>query len=80
MSFGDESLAAFLHGRWDEVLVEQLGAGRAALVESDEEAVLLRLTLPEELLAQISKADRRMLPAKPPLLFEVRIVPQLPPP
>lgn len=47
MSFGHKSLADFLRGRWDEVRVEQLGAGEVAVIDSGRSAVLLRLTLPE---------------------------------
>lgn len=81
MGFGDDSLATFLRGRWDQVFVEQLGADKTAVLKLDEEAVLLRLTLPEELLSQAAKeVDARSLQAQLPLLFEMRIVPQPPPP
>jgi hypothetical protein len=74
MGFGDESLAAFLRGRWDQVQVEQLGSGKMAVLKPDEEAVLLRLTLPEDLRDQAaSDVDARRLQARLPLLFEMRI-------
>ena len=63
------------------MFVEQLGADKTAALKTDEEAVLPRLTLPEQLLSEASKeVDARSLQAKLPLLFEMRIVPQPPPP
>ena len=47
MSLGDKSLADLLRGRWDEVRVEQLGAGDVAAIDPGRPEVLLRLTLPE---------------------------------
>lgn len=81
MGFGDESLANFLRGRWDQLHVEQLGAGKVAILKPDEEALLLRLTLPEQLMDQAAKeVDSRRQQTKLPLLFEVQIVPLPPPP
>jgi hypothetical protein len=72
--FGNKSLAAFLRGRWDQVAVEQLGAGKPAIVEPNEEAQILRLTLPEALHSEATeKVDSRSLQAKLPLLYEVHI-------
>jgi len=80
MGLGDESVARFLRGKWDKVAVEQLGAGgKTTLLKQDEEAVLLRLSLPAELHEQaMSEVDSRSLQRELPLLFEVRIGPQPP--
>jgi hypothetical protein len=80
MGFGDESLSGFLRGKWDQVRVEQLGEGQTALVELGKEAVLLRLMLPDELVAQASQEiDLRRQPVKFPLLYELRFLPQTQP-
>ena len=72
--FGDDSLANFLRGRWDQIGVEQLGTGKPAILDLDKEARLLRLTLPDDLHAQATeKVDARSLQEKLPLLFEVHI-------
>jgi hypothetical protein len=78
MGLGNESVARFLRGRWDEIAVEQLGAGgKTAQLKPDEEAVLLRLTLPAELHEQAMRdVDSRSLQNKLPLLYEIRIGPQ----
>jgi hypothetical protein len=82
MSLGDESLANFLRGRWDEVSVEQLGArGNAAVLDADEQAVLLRLSLPDKLYDQAKgNVDSQSLPKELPLLFELRMGPEPPQP
>ena len=56
-SLGDQKLAELLRGRWDEIQVEQLGSDGLAVVESDEVAVMLRLTLSDELKRE---ADRKL--------------------
>lgn len=72
--FGDDSLARFLQGRWDQVEVEQLGTGQPAVLKTGEELQLLRLTLPEPLHAEATeKVDSRSLQTKLPLLFEVHM-------
>jgi hypothetical protein len=60
-SFGDESLAKVLHGRFDKVLVEQLGTRTQASVGVDEPLDLLSLRLPADMEAEVLK---EMLPAK----------------
>jgi hypothetical protein len=46
---GDSKLAELLRRRWHEIRVEQLGSGSLAVVDTDEVATLLRLTLPDEM-------------------------------
>ena len=46
---GDRALAQRLHGRWNIIVVEQLGASDLVALEPDRPAILLRLTVPEEL-------------------------------
>ena len=75
--FGSDSLADFLRGRWDKVQVEQLGAGKVVTLKSDEHVLLLRLSLPEDLLTEAAtKLDGRRLEAKLPLLYEVHLGPK----
>jgi hypothetical protein len=72
--FGDDSLANFLRGRWDQIRVEQLGAGKPAVLDMGKETLLLRLTLPDDLHNEASnQVDTRTLQTKLPLLFEVQI-------
>lgn len=60
--FGSVSLAKVLHGRFDKVIVEQLGARKAVSVDMDEPLDLLSLKLPADLEAeyfkQISAVER----------------------
>jgi hypothetical protein len=49
ISIGDQTLADLLRNRWDRVRVEQLGAPEVAVIEPDQSAVLLRLTLPDDM-------------------------------
>ena len=50
--FGDQRLAGLIRGHEREIVVEQLGAGKVAVVEPDQNAVLLRLKLPANLEAK----------------------------
>jgi hypothetical protein len=75
--FGDDSLADFLRGRWGKVQVEQLGASKVVTLKPDEQALLLRLSLPEQLLGEAAtKLEGRRLEAKLPLLYEVHLGPR----
>ncbi|HEV3121028.1 MAG TPA: hypothetical protein VGY53_03960, partial [Isosphaeraceae bacterium] len=51
-SLGDSKLAELLRGRWDKIRVEQFGAAGRGTVKPDQSAVLLRLTLPDDLQAE----------------------------
>jgi hypothetical protein len=55
MTFGDQALAELLRDRWDKVRVEQLGSPRLAVLDPDQPAVFLRLTLPEDLQEEARK-------------------------
>ena len=46
---GNRKLAELLHGRWDELEVEQLGRDQLVVVEPDEIATLVRVTFSESL-------------------------------
>jgi hypothetical protein len=48
---------ARLQGHWDRIKVEQLGAPQLAVIQPDQTAVFLRLTLPDELVGEM-KRDR----------------------
>ena len=76
MEVEDKALAELLRGRWDEIRVEQLGSPRDAIIKADQAAVLLRLTLPEEL----QRKAREKLPAEDqaryvPIFFELDLNP-----
>jgi hypothetical protein len=55
-TFGGKSLSKVLHGRFDKVLVEQLGTHGIVSVGVDEPLDLLRLKLPPDMEAAIVKA------------------------
>ncbi|CAN5899146.1 hypothetical protein BH23PLA1_BH23PLA1_08550 [soil metagenome] len=74
---GSPELAELLRGRWDELRVEQLGAPEMAAVAQDRSAVLLRLTMPEDM----ERNAREKLPAwdlehQVPVLFEWELNPK----
>jgi hypothetical protein len=54
-SLGDKKLAEFLRNRRDKLRIEQLGATELAVLEPDQPAVLLRLTLPDDLKGEFEK-------------------------
>jgi hypothetical protein len=77
MGLGDSTLAKLLHDHWDKIQVEQLGAPGLAVIAPGQSAVLLRLTLPDEL----QKASREKLPPWMqghfvPTLFELHLGPE----
>jgi len=47
--FGSRPLVELLRDRWDKIRVEQLGAAGLTAIRPDRAAVLLRLTLPEDM-------------------------------
>lgn len=76
MRLGDHALAKLLHGRWDRILVEQLGSSDVASLDPDQPAILVRLTLPEDIQAEARKtlsedAQKRFIPT----LFELKLGP-----
>jgi hypothetical protein len=77
MGLGDKALAELLRDRWDKVRVEQLGAPELTILEADQPAVLLRLTLPEDLPREAKKslspyAQQQFVP----VLFELDLGPR----
>ena len=71
---GDEALSQLLRGRWDKIRVEQLGASVPAVLEPDQPAVVLRLSLPEELQDEArKKLDARTVGRYVPVLFELNL-------
>lgn len=77
MGLGDTMLAKLLHDHWDKIQVEQLGASGLAVIAPGQSAVLLRLTLPDEL----QQASREKLPPSMqdhfvPTLFELHLGPE----
>ncbi len=61
-AFGHQSLSKVLHGRFDKVLVEQLGTPNLVSVGADEPLNLLRLKLPAdmdaEMIREMSPSER----------------------
>jgi hypothetical protein len=75
MSLGNPKLAALLHGRWNTLLVEQLGLGEIAVVKPGAPTQLLKLTLPDDLQREAENqlsADER----KPyvPVLYDLKVM------
>jgi hypothetical protein len=71
---GDQALAELMRGRWGKVLIEQLGTPGIAVLEPDRPAVVLRLTLPENLHDEArKKLDARTAQTYVPILFELNI-------
>ncbi|MGP0069501.1 MAG: hypothetical protein ACLQGP_38625 [Isosphaeraceae bacterium] len=71
-NLGDKGLADLLRNRWDRVRVEQLGAPEVIVLEPDQSAVMLRLTLPDDMKAEAGKALSPNIQEKFfPVLFEL---------
>jgi hypothetical protein len=80
-SFGDESLQQFLRDRWDRVRVERLASPDVAVVGADESAVLLRLTLPDDLAAEARKTlSPEIQQQYVPVLYQLNLGTTPPPP
>lgn len=78
-SLGDEAMGAILHGRWDKIRVDQLGAPVLAVLEPNESATVLRLTLPDDLADEARKKLDPRTPARHvPVLFELTLGPRTP--
>ena len=75
----DKELTEFLRSRWDKVRIEQLGKPDVTVLGPDQPAVILRLTLPEELpeetLKSLSDRNQKRLVAE---LYELHIGPMSP--
>lgn len=52
---GDREFAEFIRGRWNEVVIEQLGANEIAVVDADEVATLFRITFSKELKKDVER-------------------------
>lgn len=76
-SLGDEALAKLLCDRWGKIRVEQLGSPHLATLGPNQPAILLRLTLPDDLRAEarklLSPYDRERYV---PVLFELNLGPK----
>jgi hypothetical protein len=76
ISLGNNALAELLYNRWDKIKVEQLGAPELAVIKADQPAVLLKLTLPDDLQ---SEAQKKLSPNQQqqfdPVLFELNLGP-----
>ena len=78
---GYGALDDFMRDRWDEVRIEQLGAGGVAVVEPDQPAVLLRLTMPDAMAEEARKRlDAVSVERYVPVLLELKLEPAAPRP
>jgi hypothetical protein len=76
-SFEDKVLAELLRGRWDKIRVEQLGAPKLAVLTPDQPAILLRLTLPDDLRDEARKRLNPDLQKRyVPVLYELKLGPE----
>jgi hypothetical protein len=76
-TFGDKGLADLLRNRWDNVRVEQLGTPEVAILETDQPAVMLRLTLPYDMQDEARKRlSPGIHPQFLPVLFELEVGPE----
>jgi hypothetical protein len=78
-SIGDERLAKLLEARWREIRIEQLGAREPVRLLKGESAVLLRLSLPDDILAEARQKlttgeQTRLFPT----LYELKLGPDPP--
>jgi hypothetical protein len=76
-SIGDKTLVEFLREYQGQIQIEQLGKNEAAVIEPNQSAVLLKLTLPEHLHEQ---ARMRLSPGTyrrcVPVLFQIELGPK----
>ena len=71
---GDRNLADLLRHRWDEIGVVRLGADDIAVIDVDEVATLLQLTLPDGLKQEARKnLDEEVFRLVEKALVEVQI-------
>jgi hypothetical protein len=70
-----------MRDRWGRIRVEQLGAAGLATLGPNQPAVLLRLTLPDDVQAEARKKLSRSVQKQfVPLLFELHLGPTAPKP
>ncbi len=78
-AMGNPSLTNLLHDRWDQLQVEQLGAPDIAVLDPDEPALLLRLSLPDDLAAQArTTLDAREQKRYIPVIYALHLGPEPP--
>ena len=76
---GPPSMTDLLRGKWDKVVVEQLGSQKVEAIETGGSTTLLRLSLPEDLQAEARKTltpfeNQRFNP----VLFSLELGPEKP--
>lgn len=77
MRLGDQALGELLRGRREDIAVEQSGARGIVAIAPDQQAVLLRLTLPEDIQAAARKTlSPWTLEHFVPVLFELKLDPK----
>jgi hypothetical protein len=74
--FGGRAVTELLTAHPGEVRVEQLGSSGIAVVQPDQSAVLLRMSLPEELVGEAHKGQSPRGLKADPLLFELEFGPR----
>jgi hypothetical protein len=70
----DKNLTEFLRGRWDQIAVEQVGTNGIETIDPDDSAILLRLTIPEDMQAEARKKLKAPVNSTTyPVLFSLEI-------
>jgi hypothetical protein len=81
MSIGDKALTELLRDNWERIEVEQLGKNDPVTLASNEPALLLQLTLPEDLKNEAQgKVSDRVKQRHVPVLFALELRPPNPNP
>ncbi|WP_435009471.1 hypothetical protein P12x_000723 [Tundrisphaera lichenicola] len=79
MSLGDKSLADFLMDRSGSVIADEMGKKQVETIDPDGSAILLRLSMPEEMQAEARKTLSPHALNYVPILLEMRLGPEPPP-
>ncbi len=73
-TFGDKALADLMRGKWERIQITQLGRTDVAVLDPNQKAVLLRLTLPDELVREAStKLSENARKEYVPVLFDLTL-------
>lgn len=77
--YGNQELAALLHGRWDKIRVELPDSHNVRVIERNATVLLVRLTLPADIEAESrAKLASASQYSSLPVLLELRLAPESP--
>jgi hypothetical protein len=76
MTIGDRKITKLLAGRWDSVHVQQLASDGLVSLAPDESAVLLRLTLPQDLQDQLRTSAKSEQEGEVPIIYDLKFEPK----